>query len=58
MKQDFSEQMNLKDLYALRRQLKTKTGKNVKADTPVADIEGIDFDDFDPKTWHTIFREI
>ena len=35
-----------KDLYAYRKQIKTKDGKDVTSDTPIADIDGIDFDDF------------
>ena len=46
MKQNLFEQMNFKDLYALRKQLRTKDGKDITADTPIADIEGIDFDEF------------
>ena len=38
--------MNFKDLYLLWRQWKMKDGKDVKLDTPIAYIEGIDFDNF------------
>ena len=46
MKQNLFEEMNFKDLYILRKPLRTKNGKEVKPDTPIRDIEGIDFDDF------------
>ena len=37
--------MNFKDFYVLRKQLKSKDGKDIKANTPIEGIERIDFDD-------------
>ena len=46
MNQNLFEKMTFHDLYILRKPLKDKNGKEVTNDTPITDIEGLDFDDF------------
>ena len=46
MEQGLFEKMTFHDLYLLRKPLRNKNGKKITKDTPISEIEGLDFDDF------------